>query len=77
MSIVHLKFDHFLHNLLLVLTILCYCCSMSTIFLCSSTLPNIPQLGLMDPSVVALVLVYEEVGAFLYDATLNQIGFYA
>jgi hypothetical protein len=31
----------------------------------------------MDPSVVALVLVYEEVGAFLYDATLNQIGFYA
>jgi hypothetical protein len=31
----------------------------------------------MDPSVVALVLVYEEVGAFLYDGTLNQIGFHA
>jgi hypothetical protein len=31
----------------------------------------------MDPSVVALVLVYEKVGAFLYDDTWNQIGSYA
>jgi hypothetical protein len=31
----------------------------------------------MDPNVVALVLVYEEVGAFLYDGTWNQIGSYA
>ncbi len=62
---------------MLVLIILCYCCSMCTTFLCSFTLPNIPQLGLMDPSVVALVLVYEKVGAFLYDDTWNQIGSYA
>ncbi len=50
---------------------------MSMTFLCSCTLPNIPQLGLMDPSVIALILVYEEVGAFLYDGTWNQIGSYA
>ncbi len=31
----------------------------------------------MDPSVVVLVIIYEEVGAFLYDGTWNQIGSYA
>lgn len=77
MPIICLKFGHLLHNLLLVLTILCYCCSMSTTFFCSFTLPNISQLELMDPSVVVLVIIYEEVGAFLYDGTWNQIGSYA
>jgi len=50
---------------------------MSTTFFCSFTLPNISQLELMDPSVVVLVIIYEEVGAFLYDGTWNQIGSYA
>ncbi len=59
------KFGHLFHNLLLFFIILCDCCSMSTTFLCSFILPNIPQLGLM---VVALVLVY--------DGTW-KIGFYA